>query len=151
VATVVSHGVLQLELSELCDLIAARSSLARADIVSAECYVHRVGLINHRFLVLHLKREGRQDIYLRIDRRAARDISLTELVWASGQTRARDEVRIPPQNMVSTQALTPILGHFVAKQSETAGIWITKSRKPAAVRNVAHVRRSSAVPQCHCG
>lgn len=33
-------------------------------------------------------------MYLRMDRRAAKDISLTELVWASGQTQARDEVRV---------------------------------------------------------
>jgi hypothetical protein len=94
VTTVVSHGVLQLDLSELCDLIAVRSSLSRAEIVSAECYVQRIGLFSHRFLVLHLQREGRKDIYLRIDRRAARDVSLTELVWASGQTHAQDEVHI---------------------------------------------------------
>ena len=95
VTTVVSHGVLQLDLSELCDLIAARGSLSQAEIVSAECYVQHVGLINHRFLILHLQRGGRKDIYLRIDRRADSDVSLTELVWASGQTRARDEACIP--------------------------------------------------------
>lgn len=33
-------------------------------------------------------------MYLRMDRRAEKDISLTELVWASGQTQARDEVRV---------------------------------------------------------
>lgn len=92
VATVVSHGRLQLELSELCDLIEARDSLARAEIVSAECYVQRSGLWNHRFLILHLRREGRKDMYLRMDRRAANNISFTELVWTSGQTQARDEV-----------------------------------------------------------
>lgn len=91
--TIVSHGLLQLELSELCDLIEARRSLSLAEIISVECYAQRVGLIVHRFLVLHLRREGRKDMYLRMDRRAAKDISLTQLVWASGQTQARDEVR----------------------------------------------------------
>lgn len=73
-----------------------RDSLARAEIVSAECYVQRFGLFNHRFLILHLRREGRKDMYLRMDRRAANDVSLTELVWSSGQTQSRDEVFVLP-------------------------------------------------------
>lgn len=154
VTTVVSHGVLQLDLSELCDLIAARSSLARAEIVSAECYVQRIGLINHRFLILHLRREGRKDIYLRIDRRAARDVSLTELVWASGQTHAQDEVciRFVPLRMRAPEPheTHPVPGYIVAKQGKTIGTWVAKSRKPFAIRDVAHVGRSSTVSQRHC-
>lgn len=92
VSTVVSYGVLELELSELCRLILTRASLARAEIVSAECYAQRTGIVTHRFLILHLKRDRRKDMWLRMDRRAKGDVSLMELLWSSGQTQAKDEV-----------------------------------------------------------
>lgn len=100
VATVVSHGYLQLELRELCGLINTRRSLADAKILSVECYRQRIGVINHRFLLLHLQREERKDMYLRMDRRAAEGVNLMAFAKASGQTPARDEVCDLPTNGV---------------------------------------------------
>lgn len=128
--TIVSHGLLQLELSELCNLIKARRSLSLAEIVSVECYAQRVGLILHRFLVLHLRREGRKDMYLRMDRRAAKDVSLTELVWASGQTQARDEVRLLLSHSVRTRAQSKcLLGKSITKQKQASWDKRGESRK----------------------
>ncbi|KAF8309931.1 hypothetical protein DL93DRAFT_2230647 [Clavulina sp. PMI_390] len=96
--TVISHGLFYLSLSELCDLIETRASLSNAEILFVECYCQRVNFITHRFLVLHLRRKGRKDIYLRLDRRAANDVGLTRLVLARGQTQARDEATLSPMN-----------------------------------------------------
>ncbi|KAF8309921.1 hypothetical protein DL93DRAFT_2230639 [Clavulina sp. PMI_390] len=95
-ATIISFGVLQLSLSELCDLITIRSSLANAEILSVESYSQRVNFITHRFLILRLRRQGRKDVYLRLDRRAASEISLTKLVFSGGHTVARDEANLSP-------------------------------------------------------
>ena len=71
-ATVISHGVLRLLISDICDLIRTRRSLHRAEVVSTECYCRRRGAIFHRFLILELRRAGRKDLWLRIDRRRDR-------------------------------------------------------------------------------
>ncbi|KAF8309922.1 hypothetical protein DL93DRAFT_2230640 [Clavulina sp. PMI_390] len=97
-ATVISSGVLLLSLSELCDLIDIRSSLANADILSVECYAQRVNLnfVLHRFLILHLRRQGRKDVYLRMDRRADGGVSLPKMMLQRGQTAAHDEANLSP-------------------------------------------------------
>ncbi|KAF8314085.1 hypothetical protein DL93DRAFT_2080589 [Clavulina sp. PMI_390] len=90
-STVISYGVLQMSLSELCSIIIERPSLYFAEILSIECYSERVSFITHRFLILHLRRKGRKDVYLRMDRRAG--VGLARLLSTSGVSSARDEVR----------------------------------------------------------
>lgn len=92
VESLISYGCLELTLSELCDTIKTRRLLASAEIISVECYYQFLGLIKHRFLLLHLRRKGKRDVYMRLDRRAAEDTGPFELVWASGKTSTRDEV-----------------------------------------------------------
>ena len=64
-----------LNLTELCDVINRHRSLQNASIVSAEGYCRSIGRtrIVHRFIVLELERDGRQRIWLRIDRQRGRE------------------------------------------------------------------------------
>ena len=70
--TFLTHGSNHtLNLTELCDVINQHRSLQNASIVSAEGYCQSIGRtgVVHRFIVLELERDGRQRIWLRIDRR----------------------------------------------------------------------------------
>ena len=75
--TFLTHGGLNhtLNLTELCDVINRHRSLQNASIVSAEGYCRSIGRtgIVHRFIVLELERDGRQRIWLRIDRQRGRE------------------------------------------------------------------------------
>ena len=64
-----------LNLTELCDVINRHRSLQNASIVSAEGYRRSIGYtgIVHRFIVLELERDGRQRIWLRIERQRGRE------------------------------------------------------------------------------
>lgn len=77
----------------MCDLVTKHKSLQRARIVSAECYAEKLGVVMHRFVILELKREGRKDIYLRLDRRRERNISTLNFLAASGTSLSNDTVR----------------------------------------------------------
>jgi len=74
--TFLTHGSNHtLNLTELCDVINRHRSLQNASIVSAEGYrrsIGRTGIV-HRFIVLELERDGRQRIWLRIDRQRGRE------------------------------------------------------------------------------
>ena len=61
--------VWNLSVSQLCDVIKQHRSLRRAEILSTECYTEYTGRVVHRFLLLELHREGRKDIWPRLDRR----------------------------------------------------------------------------------
>lgn len=87
-----SLGVLDLSVSELCQLIQQRRSLQRAIITKTEGYAERSGSVVHRFLVVELKREGKKLICLRLDRRRGEGVSPISLISASGVTSANDTV-----------------------------------------------------------
>ena len=73
--TFLTHGSNHtLNLTELCDVINRHRSLQNASIVSAEGYCRSIGRtgIVHRFIVLELERDGRQRIWLCIDRQRGR-------------------------------------------------------------------------------
>lgn len=88
----VSYGTVVLSLPQLCDVINSHRSLARADIISTECYTERLGAITHRFLVLELRRHARRPVWLRLDRRLGKDTSTFTLLRSNGSTPANDVV-----------------------------------------------------------
>lgn len=68
------------------------ASLERVTILSVECYKERCILgVLHRTLIFHLRRSGRMDLWLRVDRRRAQNISLPALTGGGGKTKANDE------------------------------------------------------------
>ena len=85
-------GVLDLSVSELCQLIQQRASLQHAIITRTEGYAEHLGAVVHRFLVLELKREDKKPIFLRLDRRRGEGVSPMSLISASGVTSANDTV-----------------------------------------------------------
>lgn len=82
-------------LMTLCGLIAQCASLERAKIISVECYKEwtKYGII-HRFLVFHLRRPERSDVWLRLDRRAIAGVTISKLIRVRGRTVANDTVRL---------------------------------------------------------
>lgn len=88
-----TNGV-TMPLATLCDLIAQCASLERAQILSVECYKEwsKYGVL-HRFLVFHLRRPGRSDVWLRLDRKAITGVSIQKLIRSRGRTEANDVVR----------------------------------------------------------
>lgn len=90
-ATVVpSLGILNLSLSDVCRYIEAHPSLQSAEIVSTECYSERAGPVLHRFVVLELRRPKRKNVWLRLDRRRAKNVSLARFLSGAGVTDAND-------------------------------------------------------------
>lgn len=87
-------GVLDLSLAEVCHYIDTYGSLQTAEIVSTECYSARAGAVTHRFVVLELRRPRRKNVWLRLDRRRERGVSLFKFLAAAGVTEANDRVRI---------------------------------------------------------
>lgn len=87
------EGILCIELLNLCDMINANMSLRQAEILTTECYTQKVAAgVLHRFLVLELRRKGRKNVWLRLDRRAGR--SALSLVRALGSSPANDIVSL---------------------------------------------------------
>ena len=97
--TVIFCGVWNMSVPQLCDVIKQHRSLKRAEILSTQCYTEFNGRVFHRFLILELHREGRKDIWLRLDRRPGR--STWQLLRAVGKAPAKDTVS------------TRILGYWV--------------------------------------
>ena len=92
--TFVTHGSNHtLNLTELCDTINRHRSLQNASIVSAEGYCRSIGHtgIVHRFIILELERDGRQRIWLRIDRRRGRE-SPMRFITRVATSPANDQV-----------------------------------------------------------
>ena len=85
-------GVIDLSLSELCQLIQQCRSLQEAIITMTEGYTEWSGAVVHRFLVLQLKCEDKEPTWLRLDRRMGNDVSTMSFVLKSSVTRANDTV-----------------------------------------------------------
>lgn len=79
-------------LRALLDVINRHPSLQRARIVRADSYQKFTGRVTHRFIILELQREGRQTIWLRIDRERASDRSVLNFVANKGTSLANDRV-----------------------------------------------------------
>lgn len=75
----------------LLDVIKRHRSLQEARIVQADSY-RNSGPAQHRFIVLQLERDGRDQIWLRIDRRRDRKRSLLNFAINGGTTPANDRV-----------------------------------------------------------
>jgi len=80
-----------MSVSEFCDVVKEHQSLRQAEIMSTECYTESIRGVIHRFLILELHREGRMEIWLRLDRRAGRTI--LQLLRTVGTAPAKDVVR----------------------------------------------------------
>lgn len=81
------------QLTQLCSLIVLYPALQNARIVSAECYTKSIAIrIVHRFLVLELEREGKKNIWLRLDRRRAKINGAIKFLRDRATTQANDTV-----------------------------------------------------------
>jgi hypothetical protein len=78
-------------MDEFCQLIREHRSLQRAKIISTETHCKVNAGIPHLFLLLELHREGRKDLWLRLDRRRDRDVPL--MLFAA-------TLATPPHDMV---------------------------------------------------
>lgn len=87
------YGVIDLSLADVCNYIDDHRSLQTAEIVSTECYSQPAGAVTHRFIILELRRQGRKDVWLRLDRRRGENVSLFRFLAVSGITKANDRVR----------------------------------------------------------
>lgn len=92
-ASIAEGGTLCMHLEILCNYIRDHRSLSNALILSASTYTQRTSLIiKHRFLVLHLRRGHKTDIWLRLDRLRSRDLAVLGFVLAGGEAEANDIV-----------------------------------------------------------
>ncbi|KAF8316117.1 hypothetical protein DL93DRAFT_2227031 [Clavulina sp. PMI_390] len=83
-----------LPLSNFCEVIRLHRSLQRAEIVRTETYTQtRLGAIRHRFIILELKRSGRKNVYLRLDRRLGKGNSTYSLI-RNGTTDSNDVAQL---------------------------------------------------------
>ncbi|KAF8292330.1 hypothetical protein DL93DRAFT_2174102, partial [Clavulina sp. PMI_390] len=89
-----TSGVIELSLNDFCSYVDEFTSLKEASIVSVEGYRQQRGPITHRFVVLQLSREIQDNIWLRLDRRLERGVSLLKFLKASGETRANDSASL---------------------------------------------------------
>lgn len=81
-----------ISLLDLLDVINRHRSLQSASIVRANVYKKFNGRVQHRFIILELEREGRQKIYLRIDRQRDESRGLLDFVARGGKASANDRV-----------------------------------------------------------
>lgn len=94
-ASVAEHGTLSMHLPLLCDYIRDHKSLSNATILSASTYTQRTSIIvKHRFLILHLRRNKKTDIWLRLDRLRSRELAAFSFVIAGGEVGANDIVSL---------------------------------------------------------
>lgn len=94
IASVLKAGALPMPLWLFCKYIAEHKSLSNATIISASSYNERVHLvIKHRFLLLNLRREGRKDVWLRLDRRSSPYTNPIEFTASGLVSEAYDTVR----------------------------------------------------------
>lgn len=79
-------------LRDLLDVIERHRSLQHARIVCAQSYQRFNGRVTHRFIILELEREGRQQIWLRIDRGRVESEGLLRFVRRGAIGDADDRV-----------------------------------------------------------
>jgi len=80
-----------MSLAELCKLIGQSPSIAQSTVVRMYC--HQTGPFLHRFMVIMLEREGKESVWLRLDRRTA---GFRALFSGFGITAANDTVSVVP-------------------------------------------------------
>lgn len=85
-------GKLVYTFAEFCTKVRLSRSLGKARVVSIECYRQSAGPVTHRFLLLHLRRYKRNDIWLRIDRQLAPNLTLPKFFARYFQSAANDSV-----------------------------------------------------------
>ncbi|KAF8290245.1 hypothetical protein DL93DRAFT_1099589 [Clavulina sp. PMI_390] len=88
-----TSGAIELSLTEFCAFVNERRSLQRARIVSVEGYYEFVGIVKHRFVLLELSCNHQHNIWLRLDRRRGKGVSIWQFIAARGSTVANDLVR----------------------------------------------------------
>lgn len=76
----------------LCDVISKHRSLQAAQIVKLEAYKRFSGGVTHRYIVLELEREGRQQVWLRVDRRRYKEENMIRFIARGTRSRANDQV-----------------------------------------------------------
>jgi hypothetical protein len=84
------EGVMEISLYDLCDKIRQYHSLRQATILSASTYIQRRPIAPHRFVILCLRRTGKENVWIRLDRKPTNRIGL---LAGFGVTRANDRVR----------------------------------------------------------
>lgn len=78
-------------LLRFCDAVADDSELQLAEVVSTAVYTENKRSVTHRFVLLQLRRDGRENIWLRLDRRSG--ATPLRLVSGLGSVPAHDTVR----------------------------------------------------------
>lgn len=80
-----------ISLHTVLDVIKRHRSLQEARIIRVDSYQNSV-IPYHRFIILQLEREGREQIWLRIDRRRDKTWSLLNFALNAGKSPANDRV-----------------------------------------------------------
>lgn len=124
-------GVLDLTLSEICQYVDAYSSLQAAEIVCTECYAERAGAVLHRFIILELRRENRKNVWLRLDRRRGKGVSMFQFLATAGITKANDRVRTVCPQPLHACLILPFAGSTLCP--ERPACLESNSRERAAV------------------
>lgn len=92
-SVVPKYGIIDFSLADVCRYIDDHKSLQTAEVISTECYSEKKGAATQRFLILELRRPGRKDIWLRLDRRKGENAPLFRFLALSGVTKTNDRVR----------------------------------------------------------
>jgi hypothetical protein len=93
IITNINDPTVTLPLETLCDVIDRCSSLERAHIMTVEIHREWTSFGNiHRFLVMHLRRSKRSDVYLRMDRRSPAPSIIPKLLRSKSSVAPVDTV-----------------------------------------------------------
>jgi len=83
----------ELQLRILCGIIESHQPLGQAKIISTEAYAVTNGVVTHRFVLLELRCLDFEVLYLRLDRRRDRNMTIPSLLANAGRARGNDVVR----------------------------------------------------------
>lgn len=81
-----------ISLHDLFDVINRHRSLQHARILQADSYQKSNGRVTHRFIVLELERDGRERIWLRVDRRRDQNEGMLNFLARGAISPANDQV-----------------------------------------------------------
>lgn len=102
------YGVLSFNLAQWCAKVKASRSLSEAKIVNIFCRYSVSGAITHRYLICQLRRRGKNDIWLRLDRRGDNSgRGILRFISAGSQCPANDTVC--PYGNIIVRSLTLFL------------------------------------------
>jgi hypothetical protein len=93
--TIILYGMTHYSVATFAREIRGVQRWRTAQVVETECYTQRSVLgVTHRFLVLRVKRDGKKDLWIRLDRLVNPNVGVSGLLSRSCKTSPHDTVGV---------------------------------------------------------